>query len=101
MGLAHRVPPRRGQPGGTYRSPIASSSGTAAEPPPPTVIVRRDTPVDPPQPRSAPSLSEAPSAVPVRPTPVSRRNAAFRQDNLPLSDGEWVFPPLSLLKPAP
>ena len=83
------------------RRPIASSSGTAAEPPPPTVIVRRDTPVDPPQPRSAPSLSEAPPAVPVRPTPVSRRNAASRQDNLPLADGEWVFPPLSLLKPAP
>ena len=33
-------------------------------------------PVDPPQPRSAPSLSEAQPAVPVRPTPVSRRNAA-------------------------
>ena len=60
-------------------------------------VVRRDPPAAT---RLVPAMDEPPPVVArtTRPVPPPRRP---RQESLPLPDGGWRFPPLSLLKPAP
>jgi S-DNA-T family DNA segregation ATPase FtsK/SpoIIIE len=60
-------------------------------------VVRRDPPAAT---RLVPAMDEPPPVVArtTRPVPPPRRP---RQESLPLPEGGWRFPPLSLLKPAP
>ncbi len=71
------------------------------EAPASTSIVRSEARVVMPMPRPAPPADERPPAVArLKPAAVARR-AQPKQEALPLADGAWRFPALSLLKPAP
>jgi DNA segregation ATPase FtsK/SpoIIIE, S-DNA-T family len=66
--------------------------------PPPGAIVRREPAAAP---RIVPAAVEPPQAVASR---MARATVPFRrprQESLPLPEGAWRFPPLSLLNPAP
>ncbi|WP_048861608.1 DNA translocase FtsK, partial [Acidisphaera rubrifaciens] len=51
--------------------------------------------------RPAPSADAAPPAPARLHPPAAPKRAALKQEQLPLPDAGWRFPPLSLLKPAP
>ena len=71
------------------------------EAPAPSSVVRSEPRAVMPMPRPAPPADERPPGVARLKPAIAPRKAAARQETLPLDEGAWRFPALSLLKPAP
>jgi len=69
--------------------------------PEPSSVVRPELRSMTPMPRPAPPTDERPPGIARLKPAIPARRAAPQQESLPLDDGAWRFPALSLLKPAP
>ncbi len=90
-----------GRLGPHWRRLLRRVPGQAEPAPAPESVVRAEPRAVVPRPDAAPPPDARPPAVARLRPPQPVRRAAPAQESLPLADGEWRFPGLSLLKPAP